>query len=76
MLTSFSNHNTIYNAVRSASRLTSSRRFTVAPDLRKEELLGEAVADQDGRYKITAKQFQRAEKRSADLKVRVFSPEP
>ncbi|MGH6636409.1 MAG: hypothetical protein ACRED0_09860 [Gammaproteobacteria bacterium] len=46
-------------------------------DLRNEELLGEAVADQDGRYKITysAKRFQRAEKRSADLKVRVFSPE-
>ena len=45
-------------------------------DLRSEELLGEAVTNDKGRYQIayTAKQFSRAEKKSADLMVRVFSP--
>lgn len=48
-------------------------------DLRREEPLGEGpvVTNDDGYYKIhyTANQFARAEKRSADLVIRVFSPE-
>lgn len=44
-------------------------------DLRTEQLLGEAQTDRDGRYEIkyTANQFSRAEKKSADLIVRVYS---
>jgi hypothetical protein len=44
-------------------------------DLRSEQLLGEATTDKDGRYEITytATKFQRAEKKSADVAVRVFS---
>ena len=44
-------------------------------DLRGEELLGQAITDQEGRYEIsyTADQFRRAEKRSADLIVRVYA---
>lgn len=43
-------------------------------DLRREELLGEAVADKYGRYEImyTAEQFHRAEKKNADLYIRVY----
>ncbi|MCK4790247.1 MAG: peptidoglycan-binding protein [Desulfobacteraceae bacterium] len=43
-------------------------------DLRSEELLGEAVTDNQGYYRIkyTAKQFRRAEKKRADLFVRGF----
>jgi peptidoglycan hydrolase-like protein with peptidoglycan-binding domain len=43
-------------------------------DLRHEERLGEAVTDGSGRYEIayTAAQFRRAEKKRADLIVRVF----
>ena len=46
-------------------------------DLRSEELLGEAVIDQNGHYVIlyTPDKFRRAEKKRADLFVRVFSPE-
>lgn len=51
------------------------RAFDV--DLRYEEPLGEATTGPDGNYEIsyTAQQFRRAEKKSADLVVRVFSPE-
>ncbi|MCM3870736.1 MAG: peptidoglycan-binding protein, partial [Pyrinomonadaceae bacterium] len=43
-------------------------------DMRSEKLLSEVITDQDGRYEITysAAQFVRAEKKSADLIVRVF----
>jgi hypothetical protein len=48
-------------------------------DLRREEPLGEGLAttDESGYYQITytADQFARAEKRSADLVVRVYSLE-
>lgn len=45
-------------------------------DLRREQWLGEAATDNAGRYEIRylAEQFRRAEKRSADLVVRAFSP--
>ena len=44
-------------------------------DLRSEELLGQAITDQQGRYEIkyTADQFRRAEKGAADLIVRVYA---
>jgi hypothetical protein len=44
-------------------------------DLRSEQLLGEKLTNQDGYYEITytRAQFQRAEKNSADLIVRVFN---
>jgi hypothetical protein len=44
-------------------------------DMRSEELLGEAVTDGNGRYVIvySPEQFARAEKRSADLSMKVFS---
>ncbi|HYP54533.1 MAG TPA: peptidoglycan-binding protein, partial [Pyrinomonadaceae bacterium] len=44
-------------------------------DLRSEELLGTAALDKEGRYDIgyDASQFRRAEKKSADLIVRVFN---
>lgn len=44
-------------------------------DLRSEELLGQAITDQQGRYEIkyTADQFRRAEKGTADLIVRVYA---
>lgn len=44
-------------------------------DLRSEQLLGETTTDKDGRYEITytANKFRRAEKKSADVIVRVFS---
>jgi hypothetical protein len=46
----------------------------VDKDLRHEEELGEATTSQSGRYEITytPQQFYRAEKKSADLIVRVF----
>ncbi len=46
-------------------------------DLRQKELLGEIVTDKAGQYKITytAGQFTRAEKKSADVFVRVFDQE-
>ena len=46
-------------------------------DLRHEESLGEEVTDESGRYEIayTAEQFRRAEKKRADLIVRVFDQE-
>ncbi|MCK5229170.1 MAG: hypothetical protein KAR13_02830, partial [Desulfobulbaceae bacterium] len=46
-------------------------------DLRSEQLLGEAHTDEEGRYEIsyTHAQFRRAEKKSADLIVRVYDPE-
>jgi hypothetical protein len=46
-------------------------------DLRTEQLLGEAITDTDGYYEIpyTADQFRRAEKRTGDLTLRVFSQE-
>ena len=46
-------------------------------DIRSEEFLGEALTDGKGRYKIryTAHQFRRAEKKSADLIVRIYSKE-
>ncbi|MGK7905772.1 MAG: neuraminidase-like domain-containing protein [Synechococcus sp.] len=47
-------------------------------DLRREELLGEAVTEpEEGNYTIhyTADKFTRAEKKRADLIVRAFSPE-
>jgi len=44
-------------------------------DLRREQLLGEKITNQDGNYEITytRAQFQRAEKNSVDLVVRVFN---
>jgi len=44
-------------------------------DMRREELVGEKTTDEHGAYRITytADQFRRAEKRSADLFIRVFS---
>lgn len=44
-------------------------------DLRSEELLGETITDKAGRYLIcySAEQFRRAEKKGADVVVRVFS---
>ena len=44
-------------------------------DLRREQLLGEKITDQNGDYEITytRTQFQRAEKNSADLVIRVFN---
>jgi len=44
-------------------------------DLRREESLGHATTDREGRYQIsyTAEQFRRSEKKSADLIVRVFA---
>ena len=44
-------------------------------DLRREELLGEATTDRDGRYAITytAQQFRRAEKDHADLRVGAYT---
>ena len=49
----------------------------VDKDLRSEELLGQAMTDEQGRYVITytADQFRRAEKGSADLIVRVINAE-
>lgn len=46
-------------------------------DLRHEERLGEEVTDGSGRFEIayTAEQFRRAEKKRADLIVRVFDQE-
>ena len=46
-------------------------------DLRSEELLGEAITNEQGIYEITytAEQFARAEEGTADLIVRVFSRE-
>lgn len=46
-------------------------------DLRSQELLGEAITTENGAYEIgySADQFARAEKKSADLLVRVFSPD-
>lgn len=48
------------------------------PSLRSEEELGKATTDKEGRYEITytAEQFRRAEKKTADLIVRVFNEEP
>jgi len=48
------------------------------PSLKSEELLGETLTDKDGHYEITykAEQFRRAEKKSADLIVRVFDDGP
>ena len=48
------------------------------PSLRSEGELGKATTDKDGRYEITytAEQFRRAEKKTADLIVRVFNQEP
>jgi peptidoglycan hydrolase-like protein with peptidoglycan-binding domain len=48
------------------------------PSLRGEEELGKATTDKDGRYEITytAEQFRRAEKKTADLIVRVFNEGP
>ncbi len=45
-------------------------------DLRQEQLIGETTTDQQGFYKILycRDQFRRAEKRAADLVVRVFHP--
>ena len=45
--------------------------------LRRAQLLGEAITDRRGDYEIpyTADQLRRAEKRSADLVVRVFDSE-
>ncbi|HHJ20366.1 MAG TPA: hypothetical protein ENJ84_11185 [Gammaproteobacteria bacterium] len=47
---------------------------TVDVDLRREELLDEATTDSNGHYEITytPQQFARAEKKTADLLVRVF----
>src|SRR6516162_7942845 len=44
-------------------------------DLRSEELLGQAITDQEGRYEIkyNADQFRRGEKGTADLIVRVYA---
>ena len=46
-------------------------------DLRREEVLGEAITDSNGCYEITytPQQFARAEKKTADLLVRVFGGE-
>ena len=46
-------------------------------DLRHEERLGDAITDGSGRYEIayTAAQFRRAEKKRADLIIRVFDQE-
>jgi hypothetical protein len=46
-------------------------------DLRNEQLLGETTTDRNGYYEIAynANQFQRAEKVSADLIVRIFNPQ-
>src|SRR3569832_2087994 len=46
-------------------------------DLRSEEALGKVKTDSDGRYQIqyTAELFQRREKKTADLIVRVFNPD-
>lgn len=45
-------------------------------DLRREEPLGESITDAQGFYRITytAGQFSRAEKKSADLVVRAYTP--
>lgn len=45
-------------------------------DLRSEQLLGQAITDAGGNYDIpySSSQFKRAEKKSADLIVRVFGP--
>jgi hypothetical protein len=45
-------------------------------DLRSEQLLGQAITDAGGNYDIaySTRQFNRAEKKSADLIVRVFAP--
>lgn len=57
---------------------TPARSLTVRAfdrDMRSEELLGETTTGEKGEYVIfyTAAQFARAEKRSADLAVKVFS---
>ncbi len=46
-------------------------------DLRSESLIGEAIADESGRYEMTytSEQLSRPEKRRANLVVRAFSPE-
>jgi len=46
-------------------------------DLRREEVLGQATTDSDGHYEITytPQQFARAEKKTADLVVRVYNSE-
>lgn len=48
----------------------------VDKDLRHEQELGQSVTDEQGRYEIkyTRDRFRRAEKKSADLIVRVFDP--
>jgi hypothetical protein len=55
-----------------ALRGVTVRAFDV--DLRAEQLLGEARSDEEGRYEIgySAGQFRRAEKGSADLRVRAY----
>ncbi len=50
------------------------RVYAVDVDLRREEVLGEATTDSNGHYEITytPQQFARAEKKTADLLVRVY----
>ena len=56
------------------SRLTVT---AVDRDLRREELLGSATTDAEGRYQVSysSAQFTRAEKERADLVVRVIGPD-
>jgi Tc toxin complex TcA C-terminal TcB-binding domain/Putative peptidoglycan binding domain/Repeat of unknown function (DUF5648) len=63
-----------------AETVPSMRGVTVRAfdrDLRSEQLLGEAVTNANADYEIsyTAEQFRRSDKRTADLFLRVFSPQ-
>lgn len=56
--------------------LRGHRIEVVDRDLRREQCLGEAITDNRGRYCVeyTARQFRKAEKGTADLVVRAYSP--
>jgi peptidoglycan hydrolase-like protein with peptidoglycan-binding domain len=70
----------VQGTVRLAKSNTAAKGVLVrafGKDPRSEDLLGEAVSDEQGSYRITydAAQFARAEKNTADLIVRAFSPQ-
>ncbi|GAA0193468.1 hypothetical protein GCM10009122_56400 [Fulvivirga kasyanovii] len=57
----------------------AARRFFVQAydkDLRSEQLLGEGITDRNGKYSIaySSKSFIRAERRSADIFIKVYDP--